>query len=73
MTIIFGWATEIMKGQVNNSLYVEYLFVLVALGILFIATKNFFKAPYIYSIVSDPLKFPTIRMKKLQLMTGFRN
>ena len=58
MTIISEWATEIMKGQVNNSLYVEYLFVLVALGILFIATKNFFKAPYIYSIVSDPLKFP---------------
>jgi hypothetical protein len=65
MTIISGWATEIMKEQLNNSKLVEYLFVLVALGILFIATKNFFKAPYIYSIVSDPLKFPDDQNEKV--------
>ncbi|GAB2319036.1 hypothetical protein IRB23SM22_12940 [Alkalibacterium sp. s-m-22] len=53
-----------MTGQLNRFLLIEYFFVLVVLGILFIATKNFFKAPYIYSIVSDPLKFPDDQNEK---------
>ncbi|PRY83226.1 putative bifunctional diguanylate cyclase/phosphodiesterase [Alkalibacterium olivapovliticus] len=53
-----GWFLNISTLQPNYQSLLEYMMAIALLGLVYILTRRFFKPAHVYSIVSDPFKYP---------------